>query len=79
MKQRPRKCPRCGSERIARILYGMPAFPEELRRELEAGRAVLGGCVVTGNDPRWQCTSCRYEMGRPRGESGAALGDDDLA
>jgi len=79
MTRRPHKCPRCGSERIARILYGMPAFSEELRRELESGRAVLGGCVITGNDPRWQCTNCSYEMGRPRGASGAALGNDDLA
>jgi transposase-like protein len=79
MTRRPRKCPRCGSERIARILYGMPALSEELRLELETRRAVLGGCAVAGNDPRWRCTACGYEMGHPRGTSGAALGNDDLA
>ena len=79
MTGRPRKCPRCGSERIAKILYGMPAFSEELRLEMKVGRVVLGGCGVTGNDPRWRCLDCGYGMGRPRGESGAALGDDDLA
>jgi len=79
MARRSRKCPRCGSERIARILYGMPAFSEELRLDLEAGRVALGSCAVTGNDPRWRCLNCGYEMGRPRGESGAVLGDDDMA
>jgi len=79
MTGRPRKCPRCGSERIAGILYGLPALSEELRLALEAGSVVLGGCEVTGNDPRWRCLGCSYEMGRPRGASGASLGDDDLA
>ncbi len=79
MTPRPRKCPRCGSERIAEILYGMPDLSGELRLDLEAGRVVLGGCEVTGNDPRWRCIRCSYEMGHLRGASGAALGDDDLA
>ncbi len=79
MASRPRKCPRCGSERIAGVLYGMPDLSEKLRLDLEAGRLVLGGCKVTGNDPRWRCIKCGYEMGRLRGASGAALGDDDLA
>ncbi len=79
MTPRPRKCPRCGSERIAEILYGMPDLSGELRLDLEAGRVVSGGCKVTGNDPRWRCIRCSYEMGHLRGASGAALGDDDLA
>jgi ribosomal protein L37AE/L43A len=77
--RRPRKCPRCGSERIARILYGLPALSDALREELETRRTVPGGCIVTGNDPRWRCTDCGNEMGHPRGASGAALPDDDLA
>jgi ribosomal protein S27AE len=79
MTKHPRKCPRCGSERIAEILYGMPVSSEGLRLNLETGRVVLGGCEVTGNDPRWRCIRCGYEMGRLRGASGTALGDDDLA
>jgi len=56
--RKPRKCPECGSTKIARILYGYPAFSDELRRELKAGRVVLGGCCITGDDPHWQCVDC---------------------
>lgn len=31
-------------------------------RELDAGRIVVGGCVITGSDPQWQCTSCDAVM-----------------
>ena len=30
-------CPRCGSRHVAQILHGMPAFTEELQRELAEG------------------------------------------
>lgn len=56
--KKPAKCPECGSARIAKILYGLPIFSEELEAEMEAGQIVLGGCVVTNLDPVWQCTSC---------------------
>ena len=69
------KCPYCGSRNTARILYGMPAFNEEMERKLEAGKIVLGGCcimtvpvggdreVVTG--PERKCNECRKEFGKP--------------
>ena len=56
--RKPRTCPHCGSRRIARIGYGMPAYTKKLERALEAGRIVLGGCCVTEDDPRWQCIDC---------------------
>lgn len=30
-----RKCPKCGSRRVAPILYGMPAFSEEMEQQLK--------------------------------------------
>lgn len=57
------KCPKCGSAKVAAIKYGLPAFDEELERELEAGRVVLGGCVITGDDPEWQCNECEHQWG----------------
>jgi len=57
-ERKPRKCPECGSGRIAKILYGMPAFSEKLENNLNAGRIVLGGCCVTLDDPVWQCVEC---------------------
>jgi hypothetical protein len=44
------RCPRCGSPSLARILYGLPAFTRRLEEDLDAGRVVLGGCVI-GEDP----------------------------
>ena len=46
MTTKPDACPRCGSPRIAEILYGLVRPDEELTRELEAKRVVLGGCFV---------------------------------
>lgn len=57
--EKPAKCPECGSARIAKILYGLPAFSEKLEAEMKAGRITLGGCCVTDDDPVWQCTDCK--------------------
>ena len=63
-KRKPRMCPQCDSRRVARILYGMPAFNEELRRQIEEGEVVLGGCCVSDDDPAWQCVECGEQINR---------------
>ena len=40
------KCPHCGSTNTARILYGMPAFDDDLQSKLDSGKVVLGGCLI---------------------------------
>ena len=57
-------CPRCGSQNIERIFRGMPAFTEELQRELDEGKVVLGGCGVEGIYPlpRYHCNDCEEEF-----------------
>ena len=50
---KPNKCPKCGSTRIAKILYGMPAFSNKLESEINAGRVILGGCCISDDDPTW--------------------------
>jgi len=57
-KRKPRKCPNCGSAKIASIQYGYPIFSEELDQAMKDGKIVLGGCVITGCDPSWQCIDC---------------------
>lgn len=52
------KCPHCGSRNTATILYGMPAFSEKLQRDLDSGKIVLGGCCITGYDPKKHCNDC---------------------
>ncbi len=58
-KGKPRKCPQCGSSKIAEIMYGLPDFSsEELNKDVEEGRIVLGGCIVAPDNPRWKCKDC---------------------
>lgn len=59
---KPGKCPVCGSERIADILYGNPAYSEELKAVIDAGRIVLRANIMTDDDPKWQCADCKTEM-----------------
>lgn len=61
-KIKPRKCPACGSSRMAEILYGLPALSVKLEKDLNAGRIVLGGCCVTDDDPEWQCADCQMPI-----------------
>jgi rubredoxin len=61
-------CPRCGSAKVAQILWGYPRFSEELEADLAAGRVVLGGCMVGPDQASHACTACGLEFrsdGRP--------------
>ena len=62
----PSKCHECGSLRIARILYGLPAWSAELEADLKAGRVAIGGCCITGDDPAWKCMECEAEIYRKK-------------
>ncbi|MHC4469600.1 MAG: hypothetical protein ACYTDY_00290 [Planctomycetota bacterium] len=55
---RPESCPECGSERVVPIVYGLPT--DEALEMAEQGRFRLGGCCVTGNDPKWGCLDCAW-------------------
>ena len=62
------RCPKCGSRKIAPILYGMPAFDEEMQRKIENRELYLGGCCVSDSDPRFHCFECGKDFGRPIAE-----------
>lgn len=59
------KCPKCGSKNVAKIQYGMPIFSEKLKSEIESRKVFLGGCCVTGTDPKYHCNDCGKEFGTP--------------
>ncbi len=59
---RPQSCPACGSPRIARILYGLPGFSKDLEGALSQGTVTLGGCLVTWDDPEWECLECGQKI-----------------
>ena len=53
-----RKCPNCKSTNHAEILCGLPADIREIEEQLERKEIVLGGCIVTNNNPKWECNDC---------------------
>jgi len=53
-------CPNCNSSSIAQIFWGYPADMDSLKEKLEKKEIVLGGCVVSGNDPKWECNDCNH-------------------
>jgi len=59
---KPVMCPTCGGKPVARIQRGMPNYSQKLMDDLAAGKVVLGGCVVTDDDPQWKCTQCGQEI-----------------
>lgn len=59
------KCPKCGGKSIAKYLYGLPHFNDKLEKELELGKIVLGGCMVTDFDPKYKCNDCKKDFGFP--------------
>ncbi len=60
---KPGVCPSCGSTRIADVMYGMPNFDDQdLRKEIESGKTVLGGCIVLEDNPAWQCADCKVNI-----------------
>ncbi len=75
----PAKCPRCGSARVAAIIYTLPVADRQLQEDLRAGRAIPARHVPTGNDPRWHCLKCRHEWGHPHGLSGSSTDANELA
>ena len=57
------KCPECGSNKVANIIYGYVELSEDLKKELDAGRTRLGGCCVSEDSHVWRCNSCHHEWG----------------
>jgi len=57
------KCPNCQSTNHAEILWGLVADIRAIEEELDKKEIVLGGCVVTGDDPKWECNECLTRWG----------------
>ena len=47
------------------IVYGYPSG--SMFRDAARGKIVLGGCVITGNDPKWTCSAgCNVKNSREK-------------
>jgi hypothetical protein len=66
-------CPQCNSKHVARLVYGLVLLPTpELRAELDAGRARLGGCCISDISPKWCCVACGRRWGLSSRPDGSA-------
>ena len=54
------ECPKCGGTDIAMILWGFPSHSEFLKEEVKKKKIVLGGCIVSKNDPELECNDCGW-------------------
>lgn len=59
---KPKQCPKCGSENIKEIVYGLPT--EEFMESEEAKKYHFAGCIVMEDDPAWHCDKCGNDWGR---------------
>ena len=65
------KCPKCRSKSVASILFGMPAYSEQLIKDQEEGKVVFGGCVIDEHfNPDWHCNECEYEWEKNKPNQG---------
>ena len=58
---KPKKCPFCGSTEIKQYLFGLPT-----KEASKSGKYILGGCVISNNNPSWGCVNCHSNFYRPR-------------
>jgi hypothetical protein len=61
------RCPRCGSDRVAPIAYGLPSPPSAAA--IKHGDVILGGCVIRDGDPDVGCLACRFRWVRSEGSA----------
>jgi YgiT-type zinc finger domain-containing protein len=44
----------------------MPAYDEKVQKDINEGRLILGGCIVSPDNPAWQCSKCGLEIYKTR-------------
>lgn len=56
-------CPKCNSQNIALICYGLPLDQDKMKQEELSGKAIWRGCLVSRGYPIHCCNNCEYEWG----------------
>ena len=64
-RDQKQKCPSCNTNNVVPIVYGMPG--SDLEEQEQRGEIILGGCIVTDNDPELYCKDCGREFYREEG------------
>lgn len=56
--KKKKRCPLCGENTIAAVIYGYFTNDDDLNAKLNAKQVVWGGCETEPNNPRWKCMNC---------------------
>ncbi len=57
-------CPSCRSKNTALIFWGYPGDMEWYLSAVAKKEIVPGGCTLSNNDPKWECTDCHNRWGK---------------
>ena len=53
-------CPNCGNE-LSEIIYGKVNLDDdELKKEIDDNKIILGGCVIYEDSPKYYCRFCNH-------------------
>ena len=55
-------CPNCGSNKVAKVLYGISEIDEELQELIDSEKVLLGGCMILPNSFNYYCVNCQSEI-----------------
>jgi hypothetical protein len=55
-----KRCPRCGSDRVVPIAYGLPSAADATK----LGDVIFGGCVIRDGNPDEGCLACGFDWVR---------------
>ena len=58
MEKKNNICPKCGSNNIGVIFYGMPKMDKV---EKKKNKEVRMGYMLSSDNPVWHCSNCGYE------------------
>jgi transposase len=56
-------CPECNKNNVACIFWGYPTDTDLYLQAIKDKEIVGGGCLVSDNDPKWECTDCHHKWG----------------
>ena len=62
---KPRKYSKSGHLPLCEILWGMPHMDSKLEELMNAGKIIIGGCCLSGDDPTWECSKCHQQIWKP--------------
>ena len=57
----PKKCPKCESDKVLKIEYGLPLFDDDHSARSDI---YLAGCVCMVPASEWICKKCHWEWGK---------------